>query len=241
MDVDPSDPHRHSTPWPDAMVRRLRHNGPMAPKATEEAVAQAAPLAAARAAAGGGSGSADPLVAELRRAGLLPLLVLHLLRDEPSYGNALIERVGGATNGLVAVNPNTMYPLLRRLEADGFVAGEWEHPERRSRRAWTPSPRASPRSARSSNSRFDHEGLTSYARGMTSRVSEKGQVTIPKQLRSRFGIRPGEEVTFREEDGRIVLEKVAVASRFEKFYGILSLEQSTDEYINETRGTVELP
>ncbi len=76
---------------------------------------------------------------------------------------------------------------------------------------------------------------------MTSRVSEKGQVTIPKQLRSRFGIRPGEEVTFREEDGRIVLEKVAVASRFEKFYGILSLEQSTDEYINETRGTVELP
>ncbi len=106
----------------------------MAPKATEEAVAQAVPLDAARAAAGRGSGSADPLVGELRRAGLLPLLVLHLLRDEPSYGNALIERVGAATNGLVAVNPNTMYPLLRRLEGDGFVAGEWEHPERRSRR-----------------------------------------------------------------------------------------------------------
>jgi len=27
-----------------------------------------------------------------------------------------------------------MYPLLRRLEAQGCVAGEWEHPERRSRR-----------------------------------------------------------------------------------------------------------
>ena len=27
-----------------------------------------------------------------------------------------------------------MYPLLRRLEADGLIAGEWEHPERRSRR-----------------------------------------------------------------------------------------------------------
>jgi DNA-binding PadR family transcriptional regulator len=27
-----------------------------------------------------------------------------------------------------------MYPLLRELEADGLVAGEWEHPERRSRR-----------------------------------------------------------------------------------------------------------
>lgn len=43
-------------------------------------------------------------------------------------------RVEQATGGLVAVNPNTMYPLLRRLEADGFIAGEWEHPERRSRR-----------------------------------------------------------------------------------------------------------
>ena len=27
-----------------------------------------------------------------------------------------------------------MYPLLRTLESQGFVAGEWEHPERRSRR-----------------------------------------------------------------------------------------------------------
>ena len=27
-----------------------------------------------------------------------------------------------------------MYPLLRSLEGDGHVAGEWEHPERRTRR-----------------------------------------------------------------------------------------------------------
>lgn len=106
----------------------------MARRATEQAVADAAPLEHARAAAGGGSGSADPLVGELRRAGLLPLLVLHFLSGETSYGNALMVRVEEATSGLVAVNPNTMYPLLRRLEADGFIAGEWEHPERRSRR-----------------------------------------------------------------------------------------------------------
>lgn len=106
----------------------------MARRATDQAVADAAPLERARAAAGGGSGSADPLVGELRRAGLLPLLVLHFLSDETSYGNALMVRVEEVTGGLVAVNPNTMYPLLRRLEADGFIAGEWEHPERRSRR-----------------------------------------------------------------------------------------------------------
>ena len=45
-----------------------------------------------------------------------------------------MERVGSLTGGLLAVNPNTMYPLLRALEAEGLVAGEWEHPERRSRR-----------------------------------------------------------------------------------------------------------
>lgn len=110
----------------------------IARRATTRAVAEAAPLEAAKAAAGApaarGSGSGDPLVAELRRAGLLPLLVLHLLADGPSYGNRLMERIGELTGGLVAVNPNTMYPLLRSLEERGLIAGEWEHPERRSRR-----------------------------------------------------------------------------------------------------------
>jgi DNA-binding PadR family transcriptional regulator len=76
----------------------------------------------------------DPLIGDLRRAGLLPLLVLHYVDGEPSYGNRLIERISELTFGALAVNPNTMYPLLRMLEAQGFLAAEWEHPERRSRR-----------------------------------------------------------------------------------------------------------
>jgi PadR family transcriptional regulator, regulatory protein PadR len=107
----------------------------MTPRRTDRAVAEAAPLEAAKAAAGArGAGSQDPLVGEMRRAGLLRLLVLHFLRDEASYGGRLMERVGEVSGGLIAVNPNTMYPLLRVLEAEGLVAGEWEHPERRSRR-----------------------------------------------------------------------------------------------------------
>ena len=105
---------------------------------TERAVAQAASLETARAATGAtaaaGAGSADPVAGELRRAGVLPLLVLHLLGDGRSYGNRLIERIAAVSDGLLIVNPNTMYPLLRDLEARGLVAGEWEHPERRSRR-----------------------------------------------------------------------------------------------------------
>jgi PadR family transcriptional regulator PadR len=119
----------------------------MAPRrvSTEAAVAETAARSDVRAAAGapaagaaaggvGGPGSADPLLAGLRKAGLLRLLVLHLLGQGASYGNQLMERVGELTGGLVAVNPNTMYPLLRALESDGLVAGQWEHPERRSRR-----------------------------------------------------------------------------------------------------------
>lgn len=106
---------------------------------TERAVAEAATLESARAAAGApssaaGAGSADPVAGELRRAGVLQLLVLHLLGDGRSYGNRLIERIAELSEGLLVVNPNTMYPLLRDLEARGLVAGEWEHPERRSRR-----------------------------------------------------------------------------------------------------------
>lgn len=103
---------------------------------TTDAAAESG-LEAARAALGpalSGPGSADPLIGDLRRAGLLPLLVLHYVSRGPSYGNQLIDRIAALTHGALAVNPNTMYPLLRSLEAQGFVAGEWEHPERRSRR-----------------------------------------------------------------------------------------------------------
>jgi DNA-binding PadR family transcriptional regulator len=106
---------------------------------TTEAVAET-PVDQARAAVGAevrspaGAGSQDPLIGDLRKGGLLPLLVLHFSAVEPCYGNQLIERIGELTAGALTVNPNTMYPLLRQLEARGFVLGEWEHPERRSRR-----------------------------------------------------------------------------------------------------------
>jgi PadR family transcriptional regulator len=87
-----------------------------------------------------GPGSADPLVGELRRSGLITLLVLHYVAGRPCYGNQLIDRIQTLTAGAVAVNPNTMYPLLRSLEARGLVAGAWEHPERRSRRFYSITP-----------------------------------------------------------------------------------------------------
>ena len=79
----------------------------------------------------------DPFSAGMRRRQVLPLLVFHLIAQGPSYGNQLMERIGELTEGVLSVNPNTMYPLLRKLEEDGFIEGQWEHPERRSRRFYS--------------------------------------------------------------------------------------------------------
>jgi PadR family transcriptional regulator PadR len=79
----------------------------------------------------------DPFTGELRRREVLPLLVLHLISQGPSYGNQLMERIAGMTAGVLSVNPNTMYPLLRRLESRGLIRGDWEHPERRTRRYYS--------------------------------------------------------------------------------------------------------
>lgn len=76
----------------------------------------------------------DVLGGEIRRRELLPLLVLHLMRDEPVYGNRLMGAIEDLTEGVISVNPNTIYPLLRDLEARDLIEGAWEHPDRRTRR-----------------------------------------------------------------------------------------------------------
>jgi PadR family transcriptional regulator PadR len=96
-------------------------------EAAREAVQQAGVVPAGR----------DPFTGELRRREVLPLLVLHYISEGPSYGNRLIEQIGEVTSGVMSVNPNTMYPLLRQLEANGLIEGKWEHPERRSRRYYS--------------------------------------------------------------------------------------------------------
>jgi DNA-binding PadR family transcriptional regulator len=75
---------------------------------------------------------------------VFPVLILHLLADASDHGSGLMARIENLCYGLLAVNTNTIYPLLRRLEERGFIVGEWEHPTKRSRRFYriTPDGRA---------------------------------------------------------------------------------------------------
>jgi PadR family transcriptional regulator PadR len=118
------------------MGRAGRSRSERSREAAREAVAQAG--AVGEVAAGRtGLRPLDPLSRELRRREVLPLLVLHLIARGPSYGNQLMERIAEMTVGVLSVNPNTMYPLLRELESRGLIEGRWEHPERRTRRYYS--------------------------------------------------------------------------------------------------------
>jgi PadR family transcriptional regulator len=44
------------------------------------------------------------------------------------------------TQGVISVNPNTMYPLLREMESNGLIEGRWELPDRRTRRYYSITP-----------------------------------------------------------------------------------------------------
>ncbi|HTX58550.1 MAG TPA: helix-turn-helix transcriptional regulator [Verrucomicrobiae bacterium] len=82
----------------------------------------------------------DVIAGPMKSKTIFPVLILHLLAGEPDHGSGLMARIERLCEGLLAVNTNTMYPLLRRLEARGFIVGEWEHPTKRSRRFYRITP-----------------------------------------------------------------------------------------------------
>ncbi len=69
------------------------------------------------------------------------------------------------------------------------------------------------------------------------KVTTKGQVTIPLQLRRKYRIDAHAEVDFVEEDGRIVLHVARKSeSPFRKLLGRGDIRLSTDEILRLTRG-----
>lgn len=72
-------------------------------------------------------------------------------------------------------------------------------------------------------------------------VTRKGQVTIPKPVRDRLGIKPGSKVDFEiAEDGRAFLRRTGKGrvppSRFDRMRGTTTSGLTTDEIMALTRG-----
>ena len=68
------------------------------------------------------------------------------------------------------------------------------------------------------------------------KITEKGQVTIPKPLRERYGLHPGIEIRFVERDHRVTVEKAHAADAWQRYRGFLKLRKRTEEVIRLLRG-----
>lgn len=58
--------------------------------------------------------------------GLLPIYVLYILSLGATNGNEISHKIGQRTNGKWIPSTGGIYPLLKRLESDGLIEGEWD-------------------------------------------------------------------------------------------------------------------
>ena len=73
---------------------------------------------------------------------------------------------------------------------------------------------------------------------MKTVVSEKGQVTIPKAIREKLGLRPGTVLEMEAVGGRLVGVKRAMDDPFSRWSGKGRLPGAlaVDDYLREVRG-----
>lgn len=73
------------------------------------------------------------------------------------------------------------------------------------------------------------------------RVTTKGQVTIPKEIRDALGIEPGDEIAFEEVESGFKIEKRAPTTAdgddpFEKYRGSAESDETMPERMRRLRG-----
>ena len=65
------------------------------------------------------------------KKGVLEMLVLETVCGGSTYGYELLGRLKACSDGLFALKEGTLYPILYRLEDDGFVTASWSAGEGR--------------------------------------------------------------------------------------------------------------
>ncbi len=65
---------------------------------------------------------------ELMASSLAPI-VLMILRLHESYGYEIIQQLRSQTGGHLSVAEGTLYPVLKKMEAKGWVEGVWKKSE----------------------------------------------------------------------------------------------------------------
>lgn len=71
---------------------------------------------------------------------------------------------------------------------------------------------------------------------MKAKITSKGQLTLPKPLRDKLGLKTGDNIIIRETSEGYILEKELDQQRFKKYVGYLNQESDSDKVIEELRG-----
>lgn len=71
-----------------------------------------------------------------------------------------------------------------------------------------------------------------------SKITTKGQVTIPQKLRRLLGVRPGDKIAFEAgEDGKVIIRKidcrVSLAGTLKEQINRKATDQEIDDAINQ--------
>jgi len=67
---------------------------------------------------------------------------------------------------------------------------------------------------------------------VTVKVSSKGQLVLPKSIRERFGIEPGDKVEIIEMDNELILVPIKKGT---KLRGLVKFNKSIKEILDEAR------
>lgn len=65
-------------------------------------------------------------VGQVFTKGLLPIYVLYILSMGATNGNDIAHKIGERTNRLWIPSTGGIYPLLQKMEKQGFVSGQWD-------------------------------------------------------------------------------------------------------------------
>lgn len=78
---------------------------------------------------------------KLSTKGFVELYVLFLMKNDKSYyGKELVDEISSSFGSAWTPSHGLMYPVLRKLESDGFLEGNWEDEDKKSKRIYKITP-----------------------------------------------------------------------------------------------------
>lgn len=77
------------------------------------------------------------MIGKVLTKGMLPGLVMSIVYQNPSNGNEIATKIAEITLGAWQPSTGGIYPILKRLEKNGYVTSEWSDPDKRTKKIYS--------------------------------------------------------------------------------------------------------